>query len=162
MVAEQNTPDTNARSEQTDDEERSQLLAVLADAVRTIDRCDTCSITLRNGPNTSSAATYDSTALDLDQAQYAEDSGPCLSAFRSLEVVSLPRIVPGVGRYEHFRETAASAGILSSLSVPFRVDARRRGSLNLYSRSADAFGPEAEARALDLTATIRSLYAADS
>ncbi len=134
----------------------AELLALLARAVDSIDGCDTASITLRKGPNTFTAAAHDLVASDLDDAQYEEDSGPALTALRSLDAIGLSDIRPGGGRYEAFRTGAGAVGVRSTLSSPFQVSARMRGSFNLYSFSPEVFGPEAER----VVAEICSLVAA--
>ena len=136
------------------------MRAFVSDAVLSIEGCDTASISMRHGPRTYTAAAHDRVALELDEAQYAEDTGPCLTAFRSLVPVLLPHIVPGPGRYERFRAGAAEHGAMSSFSSPFKVNDRLRGSLNLYAFSPNAFDIFAEERAkavsLRIAATLGS------
>jgi hypothetical protein len=118
---------------------RDQLLVLLADVARAVPGCHSASVTLFDGPQTYTAGYSHHVAFELDEGQYIDDSGPCLTAIRSGQSVRIAKIVSGPGRYESFRATAFAAGIRSSLSVPFGTTTRRKGSLNLYSESVETF-----------------------
>jgi GAF domain-containing protein len=81
---------------------------------------------------------------DIDRKQYDTGDGPCLDAFRTGRVVLLHN-TSEPGPYPDFRAAAVNYGIASVISLPMTANGERVGALNLYSESADAFGPaEAE------------------
>jgi hypothetical protein len=86
-------------------------------------------------------AMSDEIALAVDQAQYADGTGPCLDA---LETGS-PRAVPEIDatvQWPGFRQEAHRLGLRSSLSIP--VFAGRGvviAALNLYGRDPGAMAP---------------------
>ncbi len=97
-----------------------------------------CSLTelAEGGPRTvvwSGAA-----ALPLDDAQYAEDAGPCLAAARTRAVHHVVGAVE-LARYPGFAAAAHRHGVASSLSVPL-VGVRRAAALNFYATTPEAFG----------------------
>lgn len=89
-------------------------------------------------------------AEKLDAWQYAEGEGPCLDAVRHWTVRS--DALADEQRWPRFVPRALALGVGSALSVPMPVRAAWEGSLNLYARSAGAFGPAAEQVAEALSA----------
>jgi GAF domain-containing protein len=89
------------------------------------------------GPAT--AAFYGDAALPLDNAQYEADDGPCLTAYRTGEIVRVERIRDVTQRWPTFSAAAAEARIVSSLSLPLIVKSEIVGALNLYSSQALTF-----------------------
>ncbi|MGV9251168.1 GAF and ANTAR domain-containing protein [Streptomyces sp. NPDC003697] len=75
---------------------------------------------------------------DLDEAQYGQDDGPCLTALRTGEEVLVPDML-GEHRWGPYPAYAASCGTLSSLSLPIAARTHTAGALNLYSPKADGF-----------------------
>jgi GAF domain-containing protein len=73
-------------------------------------------------------------ARRLDEAQYEQHSGPCLTAAADDTVVSIVDTATE-RRFAAWAAVAAAAGIGSALSVGLPV----RGSLNLYGRATGAF-----------------------
>lgn len=98
------------------------------------------SVTLvRNGKPVTSGATS-TLPLSADERQYAAGRGPCLDAALGNQTV----IVADTGTDERWPEALsgmAADGIRSSLSIPLPVQGEAIGSLNIYSRSPDAFTP---------------------
>src|SRR5215203_5947999 len=90
----------------------------------------------------STAAVSDRVAIELDMVQYHEAEGPCLTALGgdAIRVAYLP----SDERFPHFAVGAADQRVLSVLSLPVRNDGSTIGTLNLYSRQADAFDDDAE------------------
>jgi hypothetical protein len=80
-------------------------------------------------------------ARAVDEAQYADDAGPCLDALRTSKPTSLPRIDATV-KWPGFRATAHRLGLCASLSIPLYAG---RGTpvaaLNLYGHDARAMAP---------------------
>jgi GAF domain-containing protein len=77
-------------------------------------------------------------AVDLDERQYQQGDGPCLSAATegATVLVSDTRTDP---RWPGYLPEAVRRGCLSSLSVPLPLDNALRGALNIYARQAAAF-----------------------
>src|SRR3954463_5083900 len=87
---------------------------------------------------------------EIDQAQYDSDCGPCLEAFRTLEIELVPDMATEP-RWPEFAEAAARAGITTTLSVPVIVGGRGVGALNFYDPERGRFEGEA--------AEVATLYA---
>jgi GAF domain-containing protein len=82
-------------------------------------------------------------AAALDERQYDEDSGPCLSAAQTGSVASIPDMRTET-RWPAFTKSAVEAGALSSLSTPIPLQQHATAAaLNMYGATAGAFGPEA-------------------
>ena len=92
-----------------------------------------------NSPTTVAASSELATAVD--QAQYADDSGPCLDALHDGTPVGVDDI-PATMTWPGFRETAAGMGLHASLSVPlFAGSGAPIAALNLYSYDALGMAP---------------------
>jgi GAF domain-containing protein len=104
-----------------------------------------CGMTMRPDGRSVTVACTDEVAAKVDEIQYRLDEGPCLHAMRGGEVVSIPDTVEQA-QWPEFEAAAAAAGIRSCLAVPLTAppknsrDRRPVGALNLYARSAKAFG----------------------
>jgi GAF domain-containing protein len=83
-------------------------------------------------------------APEVDQLQYAEGDGPCLTAYKEKKVVRV-ECNRTEERWPAFTQRAIEKGVLSSLSVPLVVDDRGIGALNFYSHVEQAFSSEDEA-----------------
>jgi GAF domain-containing protein len=90
-----------------------------------------------------SAAASDRVAIELDLIQNAEEEGPCILALdgRSVRVALLATDE----RFPHFAIGAADRRIQSVLSMPIFSEGGVIGTMNIYSRDADAFDDEDEA-----------------
>ena len=77
-------------------------------------------------------------APEVDQLQYDEGDGPCLSAYRQRTVIRVDSTLTE-NRWPTFCRRASGRGILSSLSVPLVVDGVGLGAINFYARSPNAF-----------------------
>jgi GAF domain-containing protein len=107
-------------------------------AVRTIDSAWTCGITLSQQGRVFTVAAADELANQLDEQQYELDSGPCLQALASGEVVDAPDL--GIeSRWEGYPMIAMGYGIRGVHSVPLIVAGKPVGVLNLYARIPGAF-----------------------
>jgi len=80
----------------------------------------------------------DDKAFDVDQLQYDEGDGPCLTAYRERHIVRV-----GSNRVDQrwpaFSRRACERGVLSSLSAPLVVDGQGLGALNFYAHREEAF-----------------------
>jgi GAF domain-containing protein len=74
----------------------------------------------------------------MDERQYAEGTGPCLTAAKNEKVVYLED-AEGASDYPEFAEGAREHEVGSSLSVPVTLPEPIRAGLNLYSRQKAAF-----------------------
>jgi len=83
----------------------------------------------------------DETAAEIDSAQYDSGTGPCLDAFRKMEV---NRIEDTEADYQWpaFSAAAAAHGLRSVLSLPLVASHEGVGALNFYSRQPKAFSAE--------------------
>lgn len=99
-------------------------------------------LTLRAGQSGTTVAHDGDVAIALDEAQYQDDLGPCLEAFRTDQMLLVGRIADELSRWPAFARRAEELGIRSSLSVPMRSEGTPVGALNLYASPESAFGPE--------------------
>jgi hypothetical protein len=80
-------------------------------------------------------------ALAVDEAQYADDSGPCLDALRTAEPTAVPQIDATVN-WPGFRAEAYRLGLRASLSIPlFAGRGTPIAALNLYGHDTLAMAP---------------------
>jgi hypothetical protein len=80
-------------------------------------------------------------ALAVDEAQYADEAGPCLDALRTAEPTVVPRIDATVN-WPGFRHAASRFGLCASLSIPvFGGRGTPIAALNLYGRDTLAMAP---------------------
>jgi GAF domain-containing protein len=107
-----------------------------------------CGMTMQPDGQPVTVASSDPLASRVDELQYALDDGPALSALRDGKAVHVDDTAE-MARWPEFGQRAASQGIRSCLALPLNADGRPVGTLNLYARSASAFGPEEEQRAAD-------------
>jgi GAF domain-containing protein len=77
-------------------------------------------------------------ALEIDESQYRCDRGPCLDAYRSMEVVRVEDAA-GDPRWPEFTAAARAHGIRASLSLPLVAERKGLGALNLYARERGPF-----------------------
>jgi transcriptional regulator with GAF, ATPase, and Fis domain len=109
-----------------------------------------CGMTVQSAGRPMTVACSDPVAAQVDEVQYKLDDGPCLHAMRDGHTVRIEDTTrmkdTGVkARWPEFEERAASHGIRSCLALPLTADGRSIGAINLYARTASAFGA-AEAR----------------
>jgi len=93
----------------------------------------------RHGRLTTVAAT-DETIAQMDRDQYATGQGPCLAAADEGHRFHIDSLAEEV-RWPDFVPRALDGGIGSILSTPLLAAAGPVGALNIYSRTARAFGP---------------------
>lgn len=108
------------------------------------------SVTARHeGAYTTVAASND-IAVAVDQAQYADQAGPCLEALETSKPLAVPDIAATM-RWPGFRDTACRLGLHASLSIPlFAGRGESIAALNLYGRDPAAMTA--------LTAAVRATY----
>jgi GAF domain-containing protein len=117
---------------------------VAAHGERAIPGADLTGLTLltKQGRPTTAVCT-DPETLSVDQIQYEHGDGPCLTSFREMRIISVPRMKTET-RWPEVAQTAIDKGVRSSLSAPLVVGENGIGALNFYSRSENAFSVEDE------------------
>ncbi len=117
---------------------------VAAGAVQAVHDADGVTITVVTEDGVRTEAATEDRLVEVDQAQYAADRGPCLQAARAREAV---RAVVGEHRdlWPEFEDAARRLDVCAYLSVPMLVTGadgdRLVGSLNVHSATAGAFDP---------------------
>ena len=74
----------------------------------------------------------------VDQAQYDDDTGPCLEAYRRRTVIRVGDS-PAAERWPGYAREAATTGVGSTLSLPLVAADQAYGALNLYATCRSAF-----------------------
>jgi GAF domain-containing protein len=97
-----------------------------------------CGITLERAGRPLTVASVGSGALELDEAQYGQDDGPCLQALRTGHEVSVPDLADEK-RWWPYPAFAVAQGVRSSLSLPIAAHTHTAGALNLYAAGPHAF-----------------------
>ena len=99
------------------------------------------SITLLRPRRPVTVASSGKRAVLMDELQYRTGDGPCLSAARTQQTVTVGDL-PHESRWPAYRDATADSGIHSVLAVPIALDAGAAASLNPHSEARDAFdGP---------------------
>lgn len=103
-----------------------------------------CGMTMQPSGKPVTVACSDQVAARVDEVQYELDEGPCLYAMRDGHMVRI-KDTAEKAHWPEFEAQAARRGIRSCLALPLKAGGKPVGALNLYSRTASAFGI-AEAR----------------
>ncbi|MCG5461799.1 GAF and ANTAR domain-containing protein [Micromonospora sp. NPDC053740] len=96
------------------------------------------SVTLVRGGTGHTAAFTDELALDMDERQYAQGSGPCLAAATVGDILSVPDL-SAEDRWPDWAERGRKAGVGSSVSIGMPIQEAVVGALNVYARTPHAF-----------------------
>lgn len=114
-------------------------VAALAQA--SIPGADEVSVTLVEGAKAATVVFTGDLAVQLDERQYDDGSGPCMDAARQGGTVPLFDLDLDQ-RYPGFVDAARRVGVTGSLSVGMAVPSRVVGALNIYARSGGSvLGP---------------------
>ena len=128
-----------ARALLAEDDVQRTLQKIVDLAVDTIDGCDHAGITFMKGKNVTTPAASDDVPRTVDAIQYRTGEGPCLSAIRDHEVFETGDLGQEA-RWPAFSvEAQRETGVTSMLAIRLFVEGDTLGSLNLYSKAADAF-----------------------
>jgi len=122
------------------------LQELVAIAVATIGGDISAGVTVSRDGHPATVTSSDAHAARFDEVQYGHDEGPCLTAMRTGQLVLIDDLA-GDERFGKYRPRALALGVRSSLSLPLDGGSHAVGALNLYSRSAHAFGPVQQAEA---------------
>lgn len=118
-----------------------QLRAIARLAADRVAAADYASITALLGDDYVTVAASNRIAEAVDEAQYADQAGPCLRSLRDGRPVTVPEIGTTVD-WPGFHETAARLGLHASVSVPLFIGSGAVVAvLNLYGRDGDAMAP---------------------
>lgn len=103
-----------------------------------LEPADMVAITLPVENRRRTAIYTDELAVEVDQAQYEANDGPCVDAFEERRITSIDD-THEPGKWPEFRRTAAEHGIRSTMALPLIVNDATIGAMNLYARRAGAF-----------------------
>jgi transcriptional regulator with GAF, ATPase, and Fis domain len=106
--------------------------------VAALPRCDGASLILETAGHPRRLVGTDEHITRVDNYQYRIGEGPCVSCLVAGGSHEMADASPE--RWPHFSERARDEGFMTCLAVPVGLAGRVLGALNLYSRSADAFG----------------------
>ncbi|BAL92211.1 hypothetical protein AMIS_69910 [Actinoplanes missouriensis 431] len=146
VVALADTPDDEAAVDEL-------LIGIAVSAADLIAGVVYASVTAWRGAGYTTVAASSDLARAVDDAQHAEESGPCVQAARTGEPVGVPDIAATMawpGFYRH----ATALGLRASVSVPlFAGGGVPVGVLNLYGREPSAL--------TDLMTGVRAVFAVE-
>jgi GAF domain-containing protein len=112
-------------------------------SLRSLPGCDGAGVSLVEREKVTTASATDATVEAVDSEQYRTGEGPCLEAIRQ-GTSFIVESMAADERFPEFGPRAAQKGIMSSLSMPLRVNDRTLGALNLYSRKLRGFTADDE------------------
>ena len=122
------------------------LQAVVRLAVATIEGCDVAGIFLLEGGAVTTPVQTDTIVAEVDAAQHRCGEGPCLDAIGQGGSFYADELADDA-RWPSFGPEASAIGIRSALAVNLHTT-ELLGSLNMYGRTAGAFGVVDRANAL--------------
>jgi hypothetical protein len=153
-----------SRTRLTDDADlQAGLRRVATAGCSLLTNCAAASITIiEHGRHSTVAATSD-TAVVLDEIQYAQDDGPCLTAARERRTIRIQDLSVDE-RWPAFSRVAQRNGFRSVLSVAMDLgDRGYAGGLNIYAGIADGFTDQdeqvADAFAAQAAVTVANAHA---
>lgn len=130
----------------------ARLTAIARLAVERVAAADYASVTTLQGREYTTVAASHDIAAAVDEAQYADGTGPCLEALRTGEPVTVPDTAATM-QWPGFHEAAPGLGLEASVSVPlYAGHGLPIAVLNLYARDSTAMAP--------LITSVAELYAA--
>ena len=101
-------------------------------ACKCVGPADMAGITMLVEGRVRTAVFTDPKSPEIDSAQYATGTGPCLDAFRHRQVYRIDSTATDTN-WPEFSATAARYGVTSTLSLPLVAHQEGIGALNLYS-----------------------------
>jgi len=117
------------------------LLRVAELAQAAVEPAAMVGLTMEVGGSAATPVFTDELVPELDAAQYAEDTGPCLDAYREGVTYTIVSTEED-GRWPTFRGACRRHGIRSTLSVPVVAKDTKLGALNFYAREDAAYRDE--------------------
>jgi GAF domain-containing protein len=100
-------------------------------------------VTIVDEHGTRSRAASNAATEEADALQYELDEGPCLTAWRTGEVVRIDDTTTD-GRWPQWNEAASRLGVRSVLSAPLLVGEESIGAMKVYCERPMNYGPHDE------------------
>ena len=123
-------------------------------AARAVPGAEAVSTALVRGDKAFTVAFSGRMAMEADESQYQEDSGPCLDAGRGGVVLRIDD-VRTEQRWPSYLARVRETGVRSSLSVPLPYQGASIGALDIYSTKPGAFAtPESLTAGFGVAETI--------
>lgn len=130
------------------------LTEITGIAARGVPGAEAVSTTMLRGEKPFTAAYHGEMAMQADELQYAEDSGPCMDAGRGGVVLRVDDMLSET-RWPRYVARVREQGVRSSLSVPLPYQGNYIGALNIYSSEPGAFvSPESLSAGRDVAEAI--------
>jgi GAF domain-containing protein len=114
------------------------LLQVSALATDSVPGTKFVGLTMLVDDKPSTAVFTDPLSPELDQTQYDTGHGPCLDAFRTGEIRTIPS-TKQENPWPEFSAACVAHGIYSTLSLPLAVGDKPLGAMNLYAPDEFAY-----------------------
>lgn len=143
--------DELARLVVSDHSLESVMTAIAEVGKRLVPAASEVSVTFVRGGTAETVASTGPLAVQMDERQYENGSGPCLAAARDGQLISLPD-APGAEGWPEYAAAARAEGVGSSLSVPITLPEPVTAGLNLYSHQQQGFVEQDVALARTLAA----------
>ncbi|MGK5170754.1 GAF and ANTAR domain-containing protein [Geodermatophilus sp. CPCC 205761] len=102
-----------------------------------------CRVTVVDEHGKRSRAASNAAVEQADVLQYELDEGPCLTAWRTGELVRIDDTATD-GRWPQWNEAVSRMGVRSVLSTPLIVGAESIGAMKVYCERQQNYGPQDE------------------
>ncbi|WP_410651479.1 GAF and ANTAR domain-containing protein [Amycolatopsis sp. cmx-4-54] len=132
-----------ARTLQAEPDLDTTLTAIVTAALNQVTGTDYAGISLIERGKIRTVAPTDEVVTAIDEIQYRTKQGPCVDAIVTHEIYRTGDLTAET-RWPAFTPAAAATGMRSMLAYRLFVSDTTLGSLNLYSRSLDAFSDQTE------------------
>ncbi|WP_414938197.1 GAF and ANTAR domain-containing protein [Amycolatopsis sp. cmx-11-51] len=132
-----------ARSLQAEPNVDTTIAAIVKAAVDHVAGADYAGISLVEHGRIRTVAPTDEVVVTIDEVQYRTKQGPCVNAIAEHQVFRTGDLA-AEARWPKFTPAAAATGMRSMLAYRLFVSENTLGSLNLYSRSVEAFSDQTE------------------
>jgi GAF domain-containing protein len=97
----------------------------------------------------------------VDQAQYEDGAGPCLTAYKERRTIPVEDVRTVRDQWPAFSQRALEEGVFSTLSLPLIAGVDSFGAFNMYARTPSAFSTQHQADA-ELFATEAAVVLANA
>ncbi|WP_409494567.1 GAF and ANTAR domain-containing protein [Amycolatopsis sp. cmx-11-12] len=134
---------TIARTLQAEPDVDTTLTAIVTAAVNQVTGTDCAGISLIERGKIRTVAPTDDVVTAIDEVQYRTGQGPCVDAIAEHQIFRTGDLTAET-RWPAFTPAATATGMRSMLAYRLFVSDTTLGSLNLYSRSVDAFSDQTE------------------
>jgi hypothetical protein len=122
----------------------NELLGLILETAVDVLGFDAATVTARHAESLSTVAATDQRLVELDNAQYGQAGGPCVSVLDTPEASVTLEDIAADDRWQTFREAARELDVASSLSIHVPAEAVEgvAASLNFYARKQRRLGDE--------------------